>query len=85
MFVYCVFLTRNKDQGNGQINAKKPKKWMLTVNQGREYSLHRGPNSLQRGHSKLKDQVYNPRVLDAAKIPLAAAKTLVLICWSTKP
>ena len=68
MFVYCVFLARNKDQGNVRINAKKPQKWMLIVNQGREYSL-------QRGHSESKHQVYKLRILVAAKIPLTAAKT----------
>ena len=50
-----------------RIDAKKPKKSMLTVNQGREYSLQRGPNLLQQGYLKSKDQVYNPRVLAAAK------------------
>ena len=77
MFVYCVFLAGNKDQGNVRIDAKKPKKWMLTVKQDRGYSLQRGPILLQRGYPEPKDQVYNSRVLAAAKILLATAKILL--------
>ena len=41
MFVDYNFLTGYKDHGNAQNDAKKPKKYMLTVNQGRDYSLQR--------------------------------------------
>ena len=37
--------------------------------------LQQVSNSLQEGYSESKDQVYNPRVLTAAKIPFTVAKT----------
>ena len=67
MFVYCIFLTEYKGHESAQNNVEKPQKWMHTVSQGREYSLKRRPNSLQRESAESKDQLSNLSLLAAAK------------------
>ena len=47
MFVYYILLAGYKGHGSAQNDIEKPKKWMHTVSQGREYSLQRVQISLQ--------------------------------------
>ena len=39
MLVLCMFLAGYKGYESAQNEAEKPKKWMQTVSQGKEYSL----------------------------------------------
>ena len=89
MFIYYVFLARDKDQGNVWTNAEKPRKWLHSVKQGRRYSLQRVfnllhwntislqrvTNSLQRRFSASKDQCANREYSLRRKLEFTAAKT----------
>ena len=46
MLVFCIFLVGYKGYESARNEAEKPKKWMQTVSQGREYSLQQVPISL---------------------------------------
>ena len=63
MFVYCIFLIGYKGHKSAQNDVEKPKKYVHTVSQGREYSLQRVQISLQRGSSESKDQLSNLSLL----------------------